>query len=114
MSFGSLRSLVLGINQAVHGVAATVTRPAPDNAPIATSVIWLVEPVGDPQPYGSDFRRGEPRRIAAIAKSDVPELPRGTLIVAPEIAGAANKTWLMDGIERSLADQWRVFVKLSN
>jgi hypothetical protein len=34
VSFGSLRALAFGINQAVHGVPATVTRPAPDNTPI--------------------------------------------------------------------------------
>lgn len=112
--FGPLRSLVLELNQAVHGVSATVTRPAPDNAPIATTVIWLVEPANDAQPYGSDFRRGEPRRLMAITKADVPTMPRGTVVVAPEVPDGPDRTWLLDGIERALADQWRVFVRLSN
>jgi hypothetical protein len=114
MSFGSLRSLVLGINQAVHGVTATITRPAPDNAPIVTTVIWAIEPAGDGQPYGSDLHRIDSRKVLAISKADVPTLDRGTLVVAPELAGGANRTWQVEGIERSLADQWRAFVKLKN
>jgi hypothetical protein len=38
----------------------------------------------------------------------------GTMIVAAEIDGDAAKTWVVDGIERALADQWRAFVKLKN
>ena len=122
MSFGSLRSLVLGINQAVLGVtAASVTRPAPDNTPITVGadghplkVIWAVEPVSDGQPYGSDLHRVEPRKVLAVSRADVPTLPRGTTITAPGIDGEANKTWVVDGLERTLADQWRAFVKLQN
>jgi hypothetical protein len=115
VSFGSLRGLVLGIGQDVLGVPATITRPAPLNTPIATTAIWLVEPVSDGQPYGTDFRRGAPRKVLVIAKADVPECPdRGTVIVAPEVAGESNKTWLVDGTDRVLADQWRVIVKLQN
>lgn len=110
----SLRSLVLSINQAVHGVSATITRPSPDDAPIAATVIWGVEPVTDGQPYGSDLRRVEPRRLMTVARGDVPTLPRGTEIIAPELAGQADKTWVVDGLERTLADQWRAFVKLKN
>lgn len=114
MSFGSLRSLVLGINQAVHGVTATITRPAPDQAPITTTVIWTVEPVSDTQPYGTDLRRGDSRKVLTLSKADVPTVPRGTVVVAAEIDGESAKTWVIDGIERALADQWRVFVKLQN
>jgi hypothetical protein len=112
MSFGSLRALAFGINQAVHGVPATIT-PHGGSA-ISTSVIWMVEPQSDPQPYGSDLRRADPRRIAAIAKADVPALERGDVIVAPEVEGETNKTWKVDGVDRSLVDQWRAIVKLQN
>lgn len=112
--FGPLRSLVLGLNQAAHGVDATVTRPAPDNAPIATKVIWVLEPVGDGQPFGTDFRRGDPRRVLAIVKADVPTLPRGTVVLAPDVDGGTVHTWLVDGIDRALDDQWRAVMKLSN
>lgn len=105
---------MLGITQAVLGVAAAVTRPGLDFTPITTTVIWGIEPVGDGQPYGTDFHRGEPRRTLTIAKADVPTMPRGTVIIAPEVEGESAKTWVVDGIERALADQWRVFVKQQN
>ena len=44
----------------------------------------------------------------------MPTLPRGTVIVAPEVQGGADKTWSVDGLEQSLTDQWRAFVKLTN
>jgi hypothetical protein len=114
VSFGSLRALAFGISQAVHGVPATVTRPAPDNTPIVTTVIWAVAPVSDGQPYGSMLHRVDSRKVMAISRSDVPTLDMGTMIVAAEIDGDAAKTWVVDGIERALADQWRAFVKLKN
>lgn len=113
MSFGSLRSLQLGINQAVHGVSATITTPG--DPAIEADVIWTVEPTNDNQPYGTDLRAGGPRRLLTIAKADLAgQPPRGTVIVAPEIDGGTNKTWVVEGLDRSLADQWRVFVKLQN
>lgn len=114
MSFGSLRALAFGISQAVHGVPATITRPAPNNTPITTTVIWAVAPVSDGQPYGSALHRIDSRKVMAIARADVPTLDTGTVIVAAEVDGESAKTWVVDGIERTLADQWRAFVKLKN
>lgn len=114
MTFGPLRSLVLSLNQATHGVTATVTRPAPDNTPIATTGIWEVAPKDDSQPYGTDFRKVDRRRVMALARADLPTLPRGTTIVAPETLDGENKTWVVDGLERVDADTWRVIVLLSN
>lgn len=114
MSFGSLRALAFGINQAVLGVPATVTRPAPNNTPIVTTVIWAVAPASDGQPYGSALHRVDSRKVMAISRSDVPTLDNGTVIVAAEIDGDTAKTWVVDGIERTLADQWRAFVKQRN
>lgn len=114
MSFGPLRSLVLSVNQAVHGVAATVTRPAPDGTPIETTVLWpSVAPVEDSQPYGTDFSRKGPRRVMAIPKVDVATLPIGTLIVAPEQIDGTNKNWRVDALDRSEADTWRAIVMLA-
>lgn len=112
MSFGPLRALVFSVNQSVHGVPATVTPFG--GSPVSTQLIWMVEPATDGQPYGTDIRRSDPRRLAAISKADVPTLARGTVIAAPEVEGEADKTWVVDGFDRALADQWRVFVKLSN
>lgn len=96
---------------AAFGLAATVTRPAPDNTPIATTVIWLgLE--DDPQPYGRDFTRREPRRLLALPRADVATMPRGTTVAAPEVVGAASKTWRVDGLQAVDPDWWQVLVAL--
>lgn len=96
------------------GVPAVVTRPVPDATPITTTVMWVADPLADGQAYGTDFHRGDPRRILALVRSVVPTVPRGTVIVAAEAAGESSKTWVIDGLDRALTDQWRVFVKQQN
>ena len=91
------------------GVPATVTRPAPDDDVIETAGIWLTE-TAETQPFGTDFRRREPRRLIGLARSVVPTLPRGTLIVAAEFVGGVEKTWRVDEFDRAESDQWRAIV----
>lgn len=112
--FGPLRSLVLELNQAAHGVDATVTRPAPDNAPIATTGIWVTAPLDEQQPHGTDLYRREPRRVMVLTRSTVPTLPRGTSVIAPERQGGANKNWVVDEVERAEGDHFRAILKLVN
>src|SRR5688572_18387890 len=96
----------VGVLLTAFGVPATVTRPAPDTTPIATTRVWLPA-LEEPQPYGTDFQRREPRRRLALPRSVLPTLPRGTSVAAPEIAGAAVKTWTVDGLERAVdPDFW--------
>ena len=115
MSFGSLRALVLSLNQSTHGVPATITRVAPaSTAPIATTVIWpSAVPLQEDQPYGVDFSRKGPRRVMAIPRVDVDSLPAGSIIVAPEQPDGANKTWRVEVMERVEADTWRAIVMLA-
>jgi len=91
------------------GVPAVVTRPAPDNTPISTTVIWV-----SPQeatPSGSDFGRRDPRRVLIIPRSAVPTLPRATTIVAAEESGGVSKTWTIEEFDRAIEpDCWRVIV----
>lgn len=100
---------------AAYGVAATVTRPVPENTPIATTAIWVGLPVANAQPYGTDFRAREPRRRLDLVRSAVPTLPRGTTIAAPEIQGGAVKTWRVDGYADDQDDPqvWRALVVLT-
>lgn len=114
MNFGPLRSLVLELNQAAHGVGATVTRPAPDDAPIATKGIWRVVPLEEAQPYGTDFHRRVPRRVMVLGRDVVPTLPRGSLVVAPETMGGVDKTWKVDGLEPTESDHWLAIMVLVN
>lgn len=94
------------------GVAATVTRPAPDDDTIETIGIWV--PPDTVELPGSEFRRRDQIRILAFDVDAVPTLPTGTLITAPERKGEAVKTWVVDGVapvNAIDADQLRVIVR---
>lgn len=90
------------------GVPATVTLPDAD--PIETTVVWT-EPGGDLAPGGMNAPRiHSAARLLAIAKSDVPQLPLRTIIVAPEELDGEDLTWMVDGIERVEHDHVRAKV----
>jgi hypothetical protein len=111
MDLGALRGRVLAANLAAHGVPATVTRPAPDNAPVSVTGIWLV-PVNDEEmPVGRAMVRREPRRIFAIPRSALASCPVHTLIDITELrSGATSQKWRVDGYERADADHWRLLL----
>lgn len=110
MDLGSLRALALDLNLSAHGVDVTVTRPVPDDEPIEARGIWLT-PTTEGLPIGSELTRREPRRVLALRRADVPTVPRGTLIVAPEKAGDEDTLeWRVDGFEHYEADHVRVIV----
>lgn len=107
MELGALRDLVLELNLDTHGVPATVT--APDGASITTRVIWLT-PVIDDLPAGKDFDRREPRRMMVISRAAVANVPRGTIVVAPEKLGGDSRNWQIDGVESTEPDNFHVIV----
>lgn len=111
MDLGSLRTLALSVNFATHGVDATVTRPAPDDTPIAARVIFLT-PETEDYPIGGEFTRRDAARVVALRRSEVPTVPIRTVIQAPELAGGTVKTWRVDGVAKVEADQVRVTVTL--
>jgi hypothetical protein len=92
---------------AAMGVPATVTRPG--EAPITTTVIWL-SPLEDLQPTGLTFQRRDPIKVLVLRADDVPTVPLNTCIVAPELAGGADRGWLVDGYEQGDSEQHRVRV----
>lgn len=109
MNLGPLRSLVLSLNQATHGVTATVTRSG--HAAVSTRAIWLTAPIDDPQPYGHDYSARGPRKAMVLSRADFPDgVERGTVISAPEAQGGTLLSWTVDSIERTEADHWRVVV----
>lgn len=89
------------------GVAATVTLP--DGSPVATRVVWQ-PPITEEYPTGSDHRRATPRRRLALPVVDVPLVPRGTIILAPEVSGDPSSEWSVDETERVDNDHHRVVV----
>lgn len=48
--------------------------------------------------------------MLALSRDEVPAVPRGTVIVAPERLGETPKSWIVDSHEYVDADQTRVFV----
>lgn len=109
MPFGATRALVLETNLAVHGVDVVVTRPAPEDTPIATRGIWLT-PVTEGVPIGGESARREPKRVLALSRAVVPTVPRGTLVQAPPKAGDADVMWRVDGLETLEPDHTRCWV----
>ena len=104
------QALMQRLNLAAHGTPITVTRPG--GLPIQTTGIWHV-PIADPQAFGTDFRRREPRRVMEIPRDDtLDDVPRGSVIVAVDRdGGGAAKTWRADGLERT-DDPLRTYVLL--
>lgn len=92
------RALAFSLNRAHHGVPVTILRPFPEQAPIETRGVWT-QPIEEPQPFGSDFKRREPRRVLVLPRTEGSQAPRGTLIQAAEPTGGAVKTWRADGFE---------------
>lgn len=80
----------------VLGVDATVTRPQPDDVPIATRVIWLTAATEG----FTEMQRREARRVMALRRDDVPTAPLGTLVLAPDPEGGPIRRWRVDGFER--------------
>lgn len=107
MNLGALRRLTLELNMEAHGVPIVVR--APDDEPIETRGIWVVN-LTDEVPVGPAFSRREVRRIIVVRRDHVPEVPRGTLIDAPEKADAEILTWLVDSVVLVEADQHRCMV----
>ncbi|HXG88771.1 MAG TPA: hypothetical protein VNJ02_10580 [Vicinamibacterales bacterium] len=112
MDLWPLRTLALELILGAHGVAATVTRPAPDNTPITTTVIWHSKPADEQQPTGVElFSKVGPRRVMVIPRATVATLPRGTSISAPERGGGTAVNWTVDNSDHVEADCWHAIVR---
>jgi hypothetical protein len=109
MSLDAAWAVGQGAMFATMGVPAVVTRPEPDDTPIETSLIWVASTtIADPS--GAAFQRREAIRTAAVRRSAVATLPRGTRIVAPELQGGVARTWKVEHPDVLEADLIRVVV----
>lgn len=109
MGLELLRALVRQSNFSTYGVAATITRPAPNDTPIVTKVIWLT-PFTEDGGGGFSVQRREPRHQVAIRLDDVPTVPRGTFVQAAGPLGGLVQRWRVDGPDRIEADHGRYLV----
>jgi hypothetical protein len=91
------------------GLAATVTRPSPDDVPIETSAIWLPSSYLE-EPLGAEFGRVAAKRAMALSRADVPTLPLNTEIQAPEQLGGTVLRWRVDGYAGQHHDHHRAYV----
>jgi hypothetical protein len=107
VDFGPLRELVLEVNFAIHGAAATVTPPG---GPAVAGSTILLESIEEEAPTGREYMRREPRRVMALQRDEFAEIPRGTVIVAPETIGGTPRSWQVDSTDATLAYYFRLIV----
>jgi hypothetical protein len=111
MGFDAAWALAADTLYAVMGLPATVTRPVPNDTPVSARMVWL-SPPDEPQPFGVDLQRRDPRRVLALQRSiELDAAPRGTIIAAAEVQGGTVKTWRVDQAAQPVRpDELRVFV----
>jgi hypothetical protein len=110
MDLGPLRALVRELTMSAFSVPATVT--VPYGLPVETTGIWVQSP-DEPQPFGHELTRREPRHVMAIPRTlALDTIPRGTVILAADVSGGAVRSWRVDGIDRVEADLNRVILAL--
>lgn len=95
--------------QDAFGLPATVTRPAPDDTPLAATVVWVTPQTID-SPGGSPFGRREASRSLGIARAQVPTVPRGTRVQVAEEDGGTVQWWQVDELEIVEGDHVRAIV----
>jgi hypothetical protein len=100
-----LRALVLDVNAEVFGVPATVQ--IPNGPPVETTIIWL-DPTTEQAPGQGELRRAEQHKACAIKRSDLPAVPRGTVITIFE--GGINYRWKVDSSVALPSDRHHVLV----
>jgi len=88
-------------------VPATVRPPGADS--IETSGVWVTSTTEGRPGYG-DLQRREMVRVLALKRAEVPSVPKGTAILAPETADGDVLRWRVDGFEVVEADCLRVVV----
>ena len=96
----------IGPALAAFGLPATVTLPG--EAPITTTAIWLAPvPV---ETAGVLTHTDWPQAVLALARADVPDVPRGTEIEVAEIDGGSILSWTVEAVLGEMADEVRVLV----
>lgn len=108
MDVAALRALVVETNFSVHGVTVTVTTPDAERS-ITTLAIWMTT---DTQhaPMDAPFPRRDPRRVLALKRSEIAEVPIGTEIEAPARGGDPARTWIVQAYVAQFHDHAQVVV----
>jgi hypothetical protein len=87
----------------VFGLAATVT--VPGEASVSVTAFWL-----PPVAYSQEFHPNERKRILVLPLAALPELPSGTIVNVPEVAGGQASDWKVNEVDRVEFDHYRAVV----
>jgi hypothetical protein len=87
-------------------VPITVTRPAPNDTPVASVGVWLLDMI--PSPEEAVFQKREVRRDMAISRTDVDVIEKGTTVNAPPRDGGVAVNWTVDSVVAIEANATRV------
>lgn len=112
MALGTLRTLAHDIVDSVHGVPIVITRSTPDDEPVATTGVWVRERDEAP-PFGTEQARRQPRKVLLIQRTAaLSEIPRGSIIAAPELDSGQVLRWEVQGYDGPLTTtRMRVVLK---
>lgn len=101
------REVSLEINLYIHGLVVAVI--VGDAEAVETRGIWLTN-VTESIPSSTDFARRQPSRVMALSRYEVPTIPIGSIVVAPEYYGADSRAWRVDGLVSKEAQHSRVYL----
>jgi len=109
MGLGVLRTLAMG--QIFDTLSLSITVTIPGGEAVTTTGIWT-KPLDEAMPFGQDMPRREPRKVLAIPRATTLDaVPRGSVILAPEIDDGTVLTWRADGYDGNTSpDLHRVVV----
>ncbi len=96
----------LGAALAAFGLPATVTLPGEE--PVDTTAIWLGPVLVEVE--GVLVQTSGPQAVLALPRTDVPTVPRGTLIEAAEIDGGPVRSWSVEAVHAMTVDEVRLIV----
>lgn len=108
MDLLDVSAAAVAIDFDIHGIDITVTVPNGD--PVETRGTWL-PPIDDGTGVLQAFTRSGPKRLMAIARTELEAVPKGSVIVATERDGADPVTFVAD-LKGEAVDPYRIVVQL--
>lgn len=96
MDLETIRQLVSDLGFSVAGIPATLQGPW--ESPLEGRIVWLRN-LEEDAPYGTQYAKVGARRRMAIQRDGVTNIPKGSIVTAPEEIGAEATDWQVDGTE---------------
>lgn len=107
MDLDGVRGLITDKSLEILGRAATVTLPWQN--PVESRIHWMRN-LQEDSPAGKSYSALGARRVMAIKRNEFSEIPRGTIITAPDPLGSVATNWQVDGIEEVTGSHFVVVV----